>query len=127
MMLKSLIVVLLNISHVSAGSLALSNRANDPIAAGYEIDDGYLLRGKRDLLYWNRASNGFRKYGRHRDISKLEKNDKTANLMSQIRKYYVQKESANPEKVKMIKNIIRTIEKSDKNRDISALVTKNQK
>ena len=92
-------------------------------SAGY---DGYLERGRRDLIYWNRATNSFRKYGRNR--SKSDKNDETENLMSQIRKYYLQKEAENPEKIKMIKNIISSLEKSDKNHNslnISAFVTKN--
>ena len=88
--------------------------------------DGYLVRERRDLIYWNRTTNGFRKYGRNR--SKSDKNDETENLMSQIRKYYLQKESENPEKIKMIKNIISSLENSDKNNkslNISAFVTKN--
>ena len=129
-----MLVTLLNISMITAGPVidrspawSLSSpSASDRVTVGYEID---LSRGKRDLLYWNRASNGFRKYGRNRDLrtSKLGKNDQTENLMAQIRKYYVQKEKRNPEKVKMIKNIIRSIEKSDNNLKISAQLSKNQK
>ena len=109
-----------------AWSLRAPTASDRDVTVGYEID---LSRGKRDLLYWNRASNGFRKYGRNRDLrtSKLGKNDQTENLMAQIRKYYVQKEKRNPEKVKMIKNIIRSIEKSDNNLKISAQLSKNQK
>ena len=132
-----LLVTLLNISLASAGHATDRSPAWSPngptapdrdVTVGYDID---LSRGKRDLLYWNRASNGFRKYGRNRDLrtrtSKSEKNDETENLMAQIRKYYVRKEKGNPEKVQMIKNIIRSIEKSDKNLKISAQLTKNQK
>ena len=92
----------------------------------HESYDGDLVRGRRDLIYWNRATNSFRKYGRNR--TKSDKNDQ--NLISQIRKYYLQKESANPEKLQVITNIIRSLEKSDKNQkilNISALVTKNSK
>ena len=86
--------------------------------------DGHLARGRRDLIYWNRATNSFRKYGRNR--TKLDTNDQ--NLILQIRKHYLEKESANSKKIKMIKNIIRALEKSDKNHNIlniSAFVTKN--
>ena len=113
---------LLIISLISAGH-PIRTSASLGSSAG---NDGYLMRGKRDLIYWNRATNSFRKYGRNR--AKSDKNEETENLMSQIRKYYLQKESANPEKIKMIKNIMRSLEKSDKNQNIlniSAVVTKN--
>ena len=130
-----LLVTLLNISLASAGYATDRSPAwslSGPTAADRDVTvEIGLSRGKRDLLYWNRASNSFRKYGRNRDLrtrtSKLEKNDKTENLMAQIRKYYVRKEKGNPEKVQMIKNIIRSIEKSDKNLKFSAQLTKNQK
>ena len=92
----------------------------------YESYDGDLVRERRDLIYWNRATNSFRKYGRNR--TKSDKNDQ--NLISQIRRYYLQKESANPEKLKVITDIIRSLKNSDKNNkilNISAFVTKNSK
>ena len=133
--IKMIIFVLLIISMISAGlPIRPSTTFGSSVGHGsvgqdsvrHESYDDDLVRGRRDLIYWNRATNSFRKYGRNR--TKSDKNDQ--NLISQIRKYYLQKESANPEKLKMIKNIIRSLEKSDKNHkilNISAFVTKNSK
>jgi len=123
-----IIFVLLIISMISAG-LPIRPSATFDSSVGYdayESYDGDLVRERRDLIYWNRATNSFRKYGRNR--TKSDKNDQ--NLISQIRRYYLQKESANPEKLKVITDIIRSLKNSDKNNkilNISAFVTKNSK
>ena len=110
-------------SSVGHGSVGHGSVGQDSMRESYDDD---LVRGRRDLIYWNRATNSFRKYGRNR--TKSDKNDQ--NLISQIRRYYLQKESANPEKLKVITDIIRSLEKSNKNHkilNISAFVTKNSK
>ena len=118
--LNKMIILVLLISLISAGHLTRTSAS----LGSWVGNDGYLMRGRRDLIYWNRATNSFRKYGRNR--TKSDTNDQ--NLFSQIRKHYLEKESANSEKLKMIRNIIRSLEKSDKNHNIlniSAFATKN--
>ena len=66
--IKMIIFVLLIISMIPAGlpirpSASLGSSVGHD-SVGYESYDGDLVRGRRDLIYWNRATNSFRKYGR---------------------------------------------------------------
>ena len=44
-------------------------------------------RSKRDLIYWNRASNGVLKYAYKRQLRAIENKDEASDIMDQIRRH----------------------------------------
>ena len=87
--------------------ISVSNAYAQRIPAGDEMETISLIRSERDLIYWNRASNSFRKYGRNRDLRKLEKDNKMISLIDQIKKHYAKYNSVQDGiKANMIQKII---------------------